>query len=463
MAVVVSLAAVAGIGTAGYMQLNSKIRTFSSAGISHKRPESPSEGSQNILLIGSDTRSGDNTRLGGAGDAVGRSDTTLVVHIYPDHKRAVAVSIPRDSLVTIPRCRLPDGRWTAPQHNVMFNSAFSVGLSPEGNPACTLNTVEELTGLKIDHTVIANFSGFAALSKAVGGVPVCLPNPVYQADLNPNRTDQGRMIFREGVQRVSGAKALQYVRIRHGIGDGSDLGRIDRQQAFLSSLIMTIRHKGLTTQHLLPLVNAATENLTFDPSLSSTASLLSFAISLRNFDPSQVQFVTVPWAYEGARVRIVQPDANRLFSALRANQPIDAGRPRHVKRASASKKHAAAEETTDSPVSVYNGSLRSGLAARTARRLEKLGYEIGTIANADRSNYRQTLVEYGPGEAAEARAVARHLHARLQLSQRPGVRVVIGREYTWTDRGADHTPLPPSVTRNVRSADSDPCSHVTYG
>jgi LCP family protein required for cell wall assembly len=445
------------------MQLNSKIHTFSSAGITGSGQHKSVAGSENILLIGSDTRSGDNSKLGGAGDSVGRSDTTLVVHLYPGHQRAVAVSIPRDSLVDVPKCRLPDGSWTAPQHNVMFNSAFSVGQSAQGNPACTLNTVQKLTGLSIDHTVVANFAGFAALSKAVGGVPVCLPSNVYQGDLDPNRSDRGALLFHRGKQLVSGAKALQYVRIRHGIGDGSDIGRIERQQAFLGSLIMTIRHNGLTASHLLPLVNAATDNMTFDPSLSTPAKLLSFAMSMRDFNPHHVDFLTVPWAYAGARVKIVQPAADHLFQALRTNQPLNgAGKKSKAKAKTqtASQKSQPVDDKS-APVAVDNGTTKTGFAGRTGAKLKKLGFTVGAIGNADKSNYTESVIEYGPGNEAEAKTLARDLNAKLQPSKTPGVKLTLGSQLQW--KAAANAPLPSSVTKDIRTAKTNPCNKVSYG
>lgn len=125
---------VAGVGW-GYLKLGGSIDTFSADGISGDRPPGSPEG-QNVLVIGSDSRSGENGRLGGGTGAVGRSDTAFLLHVYGDQEHAVAVSIPRDALVDIPACKGPDGRWTAPQHDVMFNSAFSVGRPPrETRPA----------------------------------------------------------------------------------------------------------------------------------------------------------------------------------------------------------------------------------------------------------------------------------------------------------------------------------------
>lgn len=343
----VLLVLVGGAAFWGYRAMAGKIHTFDASGVAADRPN-PTSG-ENVLLIGTDSRAGESGVLGGRGDAVGRSDTTILVHIFADGHRAIAVSIPRDSLVTVPSCRLPDGSWTQPQHDVMFNSAFSVGDTVAGNPACTQNTVEKLTGLRIDHTVVANFAGFAALSEAVGGVEVCVPNTVYQDDLRPQMTTRGRLLFAAGRQLVEGAKALDYVRIRHGLGDGSDIGRIKRQQAFLSSMIDTIRKQGLTSSHLLPLVDAATANLTFDPGLGSPLKLMSFAMAMRHLQPSDIDFVTVPWRYDGYRVAIVEPAAQRLWAALRNDQSVTgpAGSHRH-RRVSAVPKTVLASGRTAS-------------------------------------------------------------------------------------------------------------------
>jgi LCP family protein required for cell wall assembly len=317
----VLLVSVAGAGAVAYVRLDRSINTFSGKGISKHRPP-PTVHGQNILLIGSDTRAGADQHLGGAGSAVGRSDTTLFVHIYEGGRRAVAVSIPRDALVDIPACRLPDGSWSQPEQDAMFNAAFSVGQTQAGNPACTVNTVEKMTGMRVDHTVVADFAGFAAMTDIVGGVPVCLPEPVYQGDINPNLGEQGDLVFHRGLQTVSGPMALDYVRLRHGIGDGSDIGRMQRQQAFLGSVISKVRAEGMTPTHILPLAEAATRYLTFDSELGSARELVSLVLSLRHMTTQDVMFVTTPWRYDGARVALVHPDVDRLWAALRHDEPL---------------------------------------------------------------------------------------------------------------------------------------------
>ncbi len=462
-AALAALVLVAG-GLYGYQTLAGKIQTFNVSGMDAHRPAHSGGSAENVLLIGSDARGGENTKLGGQGAAVGRSDTTLMVHVYPGHTSAVAVSIPRDTLVTIPSCRLPDGAWTQPQAGAMFNSAFSVGLTPTGNPACTVNTVEHMTGLRIDHTVVANFAGFAAMSAAVGGVTVCLPRPVYQGDLDPNLGYQGNVVFRAGRQTVEGAKALQYVRVRHGLGDGSDIGRIQRQQAFLASMVMTIRRQGLSPTHVLPLVDAATKSLTFDPSLDSPQKLFSFAMALRGVNPGHIDFVTMPWRYNGPRVSIVQPDANRLWAALRDNRPIDPHAAKsHAHRARA---HGSARPAGSGTVTVLNGTWTAGLAARAAAHLDQAGF-TATAGNAVSHDYPRSEIRYPGAETTSAETLARYIDAELVPDpQASGLTLILGSAHRWLSAPGSkpkHSELPASVTNGIRRANANPCSNLTYG
>lgn len=463
---------VAGAGW-GYLKLTGSIDTFSADGISGDRPPDTSAG-QNVLVIGSDSRSGENSGLGGGTGEVGRSDTAFLLHVYADHKHAVAVSVPRDSLVDIPACKKPGGDWTAPQQHVMFNGAFSVGETAEGNPACTQNTVEHLTGLRVDHTVVVDFAGFSALTSAVGAVPVCLPQDVYQRDLNPKRSTRGELVFGKGPQRVSGQRALDYVRIRHGIGDGSDIGRIKRQQAFVGSLVKRVKSRGLNPTTLLPLANAATDAMTVDPGLGSADKLLKFALSMKNIDLHNTKFVTVPWRYEGARVAIVEPEADALWAALKADRTIDGQDAAGTSRS----KGAAPAPGKPSPtgpvsgrgidVAVYNGTTVTGLAARAAELLRAHGFTVTGTATANSQDQTGTVVTYGPGLKDEAETTARlFAGARTTQSDNAGIQVIVGSDYAASPSAAPTSPKPETVPSGVadgaRSADDDLCSDLSYG
>ncbi|MFE3496738.1 LCP family protein [Streptomyces sp. NPDC059169] len=465
--------AMAVLGTAGlgwvYLKLDRNVDTFDTDGVSKNRPAADTSKGENVLVIGSDARTNGNNALGGGErDDVGRSDTALLLHVYADHRHAVAVSIPRDTLVTIPPCRRPDGSWTKTQRNAMFNAAYSVGNAPEGNPACTQNTVENLTGLRVDHTVVMDFKGFAALTDVVGGVTVCLPKDVYERDLNPHRATRGKRLFSKGRQAVSGEKALDYVRIRHGMGDGSDIGRIKRQQAFMASLFTKVKSEGLTPTKLLPLADAATKSLTVDPGLGTVEKLVSFAVSLKDIDLHNTKFVTIPWRYQGSRVAIVEPDASELWAALRADRTVDGEDAGATKGGTASARPPGARADTPAKnvdVAVYNGTTTEGLAARAASTLTQHGFTVTRTANASAQDHSTTVVEFDPRFEAQARQVA-GLFPGAEFTAVPGagITVVLGRNYTAPGAGAQApNAVPPSVANSTRSADDDPCSDLTFG
>ncbi|MEU6967295.1 LCP family protein [Kitasatospora aureofaciens] len=478
-------------GGAVYYRLNSNITTFDGDALSKDRPEAAAPDAQgrtpvNVLMIGSDSRGNGNSDLGGGGDDGARSDTAILLHVYADHKHAVGISIPRDSLVNIPPCKLPNGKWTKEQTNVMFNSAFSVGNTDQGNPACTQNAVEKLTNLRVDHTIVVDFSGFAAMTSAVGGVEVCLPNNVYEGDLNPNLGHKGKLIFAKGKQTVQGQAALDYVRVRHGIGDGSDIGRTKRQQAFLSSLIKEVKSKGMDPTTLLPLADAATKSLTVDPDLGSAAKLMSFAMSIKDVDLHNIKFLTAPWRYEGPRVALVHPDVDQLWAALKADRTIDgqdasaqspaatdSAAPSAAPTAEATPTPAADAKNAEIKVAVLNSTGESGLGSKGAEAVKGAGYTVTTVGNAAGKPRSTTVVEYGTGERTAAESVAKLFPGATVQPGGRGLSVVLGHDFAAANPASAATsapgapgapaPLPTSVSGTARSADDDPCANVSYG
>ena len=457
------------VGGAGvvYLKLNANISTFDSSGLSKNRPQAAKADANgnkpvNVLLIGSDTRSGENGKLGGsASGAIGRSDTTILLHVYPDHKHAVGISIPRDSLVDIPPCLLPDGKWSADQPSAMFNSAFSMGDTAKGNPACTQNTIEKLTGLRVDHTMVVDFAGFAAMTSAVDGVEVCVPNNLYQGDMNPNLGHKGKLVLPAGMQNLSGQKALDYVRVRHGVGDNSDVGRMMRQQAFLSALIAKIKGQGMNPTTLLPLADAATKSLTVDPGLGSAAKLISFGMSLKNVDLKNIQFVTAPWKYAGSRIDLVHPDVDDLFAELRADRTLDG--------INASGKvepkptPTPVVDGTGVAVNVFNGTTTDGLGAKAADKIKADHFTVNGTSTARSQDHATTRIEYGSAHETDARNLAKLFPgAQLVPLNVTGINLVVGEDYV---KSATATPkaLPKSVTQQARTADANPCSKLSYG
>jgi LCP family protein required for cell wall assembly len=245
----------------------------------------------NILVMGSDNRDG--THIGG--DTPGLSDTTILLHLSADRKRAYGVSIPRDAMVERPDCKSKDGKKTVPGGLTQFNAAYAIG-----GPLCTIHTVEKITDIRIDHFVVINFAGFKDMVNAVNGVQVCVPSEV-----NDN---VGHIHLPAGTYKVNGNQALYYVRVRHGIGaETGDIGRMKRQQAFISAMIKKVVSKGTLANpvRLYKFLDAATKSLTTDTGFAHLKELASLGSSLKNIGLDNVQFITVP-------NEPYQPDPNRL-------------------------------------------------------------------------------------------------------------------------------------------------------
>ncbi len=240
--------------------------------------------------MGSDSRTGkgNNKKYGNANNAGiegQRSDTTLLFHISGDRTRALGMSIPRDSLVTLPTCKNKQGQQQG-GYTGRFNEAFDIG-----GPGCTIKAVEELTGIYVDHFVVVDFNGFKKMVDAVDGVEICLEKPVndYHSRLN----------LPAGKQTISGEDALAFVRARETLGDGSDIQRIQRQQDFISSMIRKVTSAGVLTNpiKLFNLLDAGTKSLTTDQNLSDLQSIQAIAESMVDIRPSDITFVTVPFTY----------------------------------------------------------------------------------------------------------------------------------------------------------------------
>jgi LCP family protein required for cell wall assembly len=274
-------------------------------------PEDAERKPLNILLLGSDTREGIGNNIGG--ETPGLSDTTILLHLSADRERAYGVSLPRDAMVERPTCLGKDGETMDPGGLSMFNAAYAVG-----GPACTQRTVEQLTGIRMDHFVVIDFNGFKQMVDALGGVPVCVPEEVDD--------NIGHIHLPEGSYEVTGAQALDYVRVRHDISDNGDIGRMKRQQAFLASMTNKAISLGTLANpvKLYSFLDAATKSLTTDPELASLKNLAGLARQVQNIGLDNIQFLTVPFeSYEPDPNRLVwAPEAEGLWDRLRMDRPL---------------------------------------------------------------------------------------------------------------------------------------------
>ncbi|GAA2318428.1 LCP family protein [Streptomyces kunmingensis] len=299
-----------------YFHLNGNIKSVDiNQALGTDRPENVDNGSQDILVLGSDSRAGSNKKAGGGtDDGSARSDTAMVVHIYKGHKKASIVSIPRDTLIERPSCTDKDGTEHPAQSEAMFNSAYSTG-----GAACAVKTVESISGIRMDHYVEVDFSGFQDLIDDLGGVKVTTSKAIDDPD--------SHLELDAGTHQLDGEQALGLVRTRHGVGDGSDLGRIQLQQAFMKALMDQIKHVGVFSnpKKLYDLADTATKSVTTDSDLASVKDLSSFANGIKGIGSSDMNMVTLPVQYDTAdanRVLVDETKADQVWKAIKADRAV---------------------------------------------------------------------------------------------------------------------------------------------
>ncbi|MBT2509979.1 LCP family protein [Streptomyces sp. ISL-98] len=300
-----------------YFKLNGNLKGVDiNTQLGADRPGDVDNGSLDILVLGSDSRSGDNAAYG-KDEGSARSDTAMVVHVYEGHKKASVVSIPRDALITRPSCTSDSGGGTVPGgQRQMFNTAYETG-----GPACAVKTVEKMSGIRMDHYIEVDFTGFTELVDDLGGVEITTKQAIDD--------DKSHLHLKPGTHTLDGEKSLGLVRTRKGVGDGSDLGRIQLQQAFMKALIDQVKDVGVFTspKKLYDLADSATKTVTTDSDLASVKELASFASGLKGIGAGDMEMVTLPVQYDPAdpnRVIPLQRQGRQVWDALRQDKPVPA-------------------------------------------------------------------------------------------------------------------------------------------
>ncbi len=356
-----AVALVAGVSVAGIavLHLQSNIKTVKIGQDSVAPPPNIASyaGGFNILLVGSDTRAGQ----GGVGGTVAQdggalNDVTMLMHVSQDQKSATVVSFPRDMVVPYPKC--PHGNAAT---GLPINNSLAYG-----GLACTVLVVQNLTGLTIQFAGLITFQGVIAMSDAVGGVDVCVTGPIKDPYT-------GLVLPAAGTYNLQGANALAFLRSRHGVGDGSDLGRIGSQQVYLSALVRKIKSSGTLTDlgKLYAIAQAATQNITLSENFTHLDTLVSVALVLKNIPLENIVFVQYPGKTGGTGIFAgkVQPQtsvANALFAAIKADQPIglDANALSGAHNGSTTDPNAPAATATPTPTA--SGTAKPTLPADTS-------------------------------------------------------------------------------------------------
>lgn len=327
------------------------------------RPDKVVAGPINVLVMGDDTRKGQGPAVAGA--TPGLSDTTILLHVSADRKHAYGVSLPRDAMVERPACKTRNG--TDPGGLTQFNAAYAIG-----GPACTIKTVESLTRIRIDHFVVIKFSGFRKMVDAIGGVEVCVPEEVPY-------DDKYRIHLAEGTYDVTGEQALDYVRVRHGLGDGSDIGRMKRQQAFIASMINKTVSAGTLANpvKLYKFLNEATKSLVTDPGFSHLQSLVGLGSSLKDIGLDNIRFLTVPFQPYPADPNRLQwaPEADRLWRLIRNDRTVgtDFDKSEVTAASKPGKKPSPSADSTASPGASPNARGRTESPEEAAANARKNG------------------------------------------------------------------------------------------
>ncbi|TQK44963.1 LytR family transcriptional attenuator [Streptomyces sp. SLBN-118] len=389
----------------------------------------------NILIIGTDKRSGAGNDGYGDKNSVGHADTTILFHVSKDRTNATALSIPRDLITDIPDCETK----TSEGNKVIGGTTktrFNESLGQEGrDPGCTMRTVKQITGVTVDHFMMADFNAVKTMTSAVGGVEVCLAKDINDKDSKLN--------LPAGKHVIEGEQALAFVRTRHSVGFGGDLSRIEIQQQFLSSLIRKMKSSDTLSSptKMWDLAEAATKALTVDTGIGKISRLRDLGMELKKVNPKNITFATVPVVdnTDGATVLLNESKAKPLFSMIQNDTSLTEVKQKEqdAKNQQASLLKGPRAEASKVRVAVFNGSATQGAALATLTWLQN---EQGVLKSSNEGNAPQKLAKttlvYAPNQADQARKLA-DLMGLPATALKPGTKNAVGLEAMTLTLGAD--------------------------
>lgn len=471
-----ALVVAVGVGGYIYTKLSGNIKssplyagTDGDAG--HETPDAFGRTPINILVIGSDSReNADDCAIGGVCGPGANADVQMLLHVSADRTNATVMSIPRDTITDLPACTDAESKRSMKARRGQINSTLDYG------PGCTVAAVHKLTDIPIDHFITVDFTGVVQMSDAVGGVPVCVTDDVYDPD--------SHLKLSKGTHTLKGMAALQFVRTRHGFGDGSDLGRAAAQHSYIGSMIRELKSAGTLANptKVLSLANAATKALTVDTELDSVTKLVGLANDLNKVQPNRITFTTMqntPDPANDARV-LVAPAAKNLFKAIAGDQSLT--------NSDGAKSDAAAEATAkaDDPgtstaapsagaareeivVHVKNGSGITNRAGAVADALKSSGFNPATTGSTGAAATTSS-VTYTAGRQADAQEVAAAVGlpaSAVKPGSGSGISLVIGADWpkgtTFSGSAATAAPSvdPQKALSNADASTADDKSSCT--
>jgi LCP family protein required for cell wall assembly len=440
-----------------YRHLNGNIHQVNISGELGTQPVDTHPQAENIMIIGSDTRQGQGPGFGQNLNTA-QSDTLMILHLSADRKWVDVMSIPRDSWVNIPACKMGNGQVSAPT-TFKINEAFALGnldgFHTDLGVACTVKTLEQDTGIHIDHFVAINFQGFRDMVNALGGVEEC----------NTTAIDDPKsgLYLKPGHHLLHGLGALAYVRARYSLGDGSDLERIGRQQAFMSSLVERVKSKLLNPIAIYHFLDAATKSITIDSQLGGIHGLYDLASSVRSLPASQVTFFTLPnyprqlvVPTDTANVMWTQPEDSTIFQDFRNDVPVTNATIREAKKPRISP-HTVS-------VSVRNGTAQYGLQDSVGSLLQQKGFNVISMTQAVTQDITETVIRYHAGHGAQARLLEAKMPGSA-IQEVPGTSdrlvLLLGSNYGTTTETAGSTQAAaptPAPSFSSRTASQNICA-----
>jgi LCP family protein required for cell wall assembly len=429
-----------------------------------QRPVQYSTASENILVYGDDSRKGLDAHqqliLHTGSDQGNNTDTIMLIHLSPGHHEVTVMSIPRDTMVPMYQCDPGPGhpgQQADPNSYVQINSLLAAG-----GPVCLWKTVEQQTGIFINHFIGIGMLGFVKVVDDLGGVNVCVP-------FNVNNLVSG-LDLTAGEHHINGIEALAFWRTREDIGNGSDLERIQRDQFMSAQVVKGVLSSGLLSNplRLLSVVSDAAASMTTDSGMT-VSDLVGIANSLRNLSSKNVQFITAPnqaWPANNQRVQFAQPQAGEVFSAIAHDVTV----PKVKVAPSAAPSSGGARVLTISPsnvkVQVLNGSGAAGAAAQAAAGLTSRGFDVTGTGNAASFAYTESVIEYASAsDLAAVNTLKQQLTnvTELQVSSlTPGtVELIVGSDFTGLvpqNPAASATPTASAASAASASSAASPSS-----
>ncbi|EST26379.1 hypothetical protein M878_27370 [Streptomyces roseochromogenus subsp. oscitans DS 12.976] len=402
--------ALVAVGTAGYLYLKHLEGNITSTDVGSAAKNGFSKDDAfNILIIGTDKRTGKGNEGYGDKGSVGHADTNILLHVSKDRTNATALSIPRDLITNVPDCptKQPDGseKVVPGTDNVRFNTS----LGQDGrDPGCTMRTVQAVTGIMPDHFMMVDFNAVKTLTSAVGGVDVCLAHAVDDKE--------SHLKLSAGQHKIEGEQALAFVRTRHSWGNQGDLDRIKVQQQFMGSLMRKMSSSDTLTNpsKLIDLAEAATNALTVDKGISSVGTLKDIALELKKVPPKNISFVTVPVVDNPAdgvvhkTVIVNQATAPAVFDAIKNDVSFTEvkKKQKEEKDAEAARLKGSRSAPSDVRVRILNGGAEAGSAQETLQWLQTKEGVLKSENAGNAGSASKTTLEYAPDQAAQARELA---------------------------------------------------------